>query len=243
MYRAPKSMHSPQTNTPTEPPLRSAGPLGEPIHGLRMYDPVQIGWLSAETRDDLDPEAADPFAPGADSAAARGLELRHWRQHDVAQYLRLLDDPLVWAHLPEPYPNPLGTEQARDLIAASNMHDHHDVRAVVFAGQPIGQIRLHHAPGDTAHHDAELSYWLGRSYWNRGFATALVTGAVRRIHDNAPELLRLIAKVRPDNPASRRVLEKAGFAPIAAPARGGFKNWCWFGLRRQRMTRMFAQAR
>lgn len=243
MYRVPPSIHPPQVNTPTEPPLRSAGPSGEPIHGFRMYDPVQIGWLDAGTRDDLDPEAADPFAPCADSAAARGLELRHWRQLDIVQFRRLLDDPDVWVHLPEPYPNPLCVEKARDLIAASNMHDHHDVRAVVFAGLPIGQIRLHYAPGDTARHDAELSYWLGRAHWSKGFATALVSGAVRRIHANAPGLLRLVAKVRPENLASRRVLEKAGFAPIAPPAGRGFADWCWFGLRRQRMTRIYAQAR
>jgi len=243
MYRVPQTTHTPRANTPTAPPRRSQGPSPEPILGARVFDPVQIGWLDAGTLDDIDPDAADPFALGADPLAARGLELRHWQPHDIGQYRALLDDPEVWAQLPEPYPDPLGTEIARDLITASNMLDHHEVRAVVFAGQPIGQVRLEFTPGDTVRHEAELSYWLGRAHWGQGFGTAIVAGAVRRVHVNAPGLLRLIAKVKPDNRASRRVLEKAGLTAITAPVGRGFANWNWFGLRRQRMAQVRAHAR
>jgi RimJ/RimL family protein N-acetyltransferase len=57
---------------------------------------------------------------------------------------------------------------------------------------------------------AELGYWLGVPYWNRGYATE----AVRAVIDHAFGDLEhdaLQAGARVSNPASRRVLEKCGF--------------------------------
>jgi ribosomal-protein-alanine N-acetyltransferase len=57
---------------------------------------------------------------------------------------------------------------------------------------------------------AELGYWLGQPFWGKGIATA----AVRRIVEFGFEelhLRRIFADVFASNPASRRVLEKAGF--------------------------------
>ncbi len=56
----------------------------------------------------------------------------------------------------------------------------------------------------------ELGYWLGASYWGRGFATE----AVRALIDHAFGDLQhetLQAGARVSNPASRRVLEKCAF--------------------------------
>src|SRR5438270_692390 len=56
----------------------------------------------------------------------------------------------------------------------------------------------------------ELGYWLGASYWGRGYATE----AVRALIDHAftdLEVEALQAGARVTNPASRRVLEKCGF--------------------------------
>jgi RimJ/RimL family protein N-acetyltransferase len=57
----------------------------------------------------------------------------------------------------------------------------------------------------------ELGYWLGRPYWNRGFATEAaraVLGLARMLGHR-----RLFAGHFLDNPASGRVLRKAGFRP------------------------------
>ena len=56
----------------------------------------------------------------------------------------------------------------------------------------------------------EIGYWLGEPYWGRGIATR----AVRALIDYAFahfDLMRLYATVFEWNPASARVLEKAGF--------------------------------
>jgi len=253
MYRVQNSIVVRGNNMRPAPALRSRGPVATPARGERLFDPIQIGWLASETLDDLDLDNADPLAPGADSLAARGMTLRPWRLHDAEQLRALLDDPVVWEHLPEPFPKPLCTETALQMIAMSNLLDHHQVRAVIQAGQPIGQIRLNYGPrpdtdtvtGQTSapsmHPEAEISYWLGRARWGKGLGRALVAGAVARAFANAPGLLRLIAKVRPENAASRRILEAAGFSRITPPAGRGFAAWNWFGLRRQHWATNDAQ--
>jgi RimJ/RimL family protein N-acetyltransferase len=74
---------------------------------------------------------------------------------------------------------------------------------------------------------AELGYALGRAYWGRGYAPE----AVRAMLDHARllGLRRLDAYSFVDNPASARVLEKAGFADLGVitrsyPARGGARD-------------------
>ena len=59
-------------------------------------------------------------------------------------------------------------------------------------------------------HVPETGYWIGREFWGRGFATEALEGALvwagKRWKRRA-----LVAGHFSDNPASGRVLEKAGF--------------------------------
>ncbi|MEM6906523.1 MAG: GNAT family N-acetyltransferase [Pseudomonadota bacterium] len=55
----------------------------------------------------------------------------------------------------------------------------------------------------------ELGYWVGEPFWNTGFATEAVQGVVAHLTQSG--LTGLRACVFKDNPASRSVLEKAGF--------------------------------
>lgn len=74
-------------------------------------------------------------------------------------------------------------------------------------GELAGAIGLHGL--DSAHRRAELGYWIGRPWWNRGFATeaarALIDYGFATLHLN-----RIFAQHMIRNPASGRVMEKAG---------------------------------
>ncbi|WP_020659667.1 GNAT family N-acetyltransferase [Amycolatopsis benzoatilytica] len=62
----------------------------------------------------------------------------------------------------------------------------------------------------------ELGYVLARTAWGKGLATELAR-ALRRWHEEHPEpglAAELRAYVLPGNPASSRVLEKAGFRAV-----------------------------
>ena len=59
-------------------------------------------------------------------------------------------------------------------------------------------------------HSGEIGYWLGESYWGRGIASealaAVTEWAFAELH-----VVRLHSAVYARNPASARVLEKAGY--------------------------------
>jgi ribosomal-protein-alanine N-acetyltransferase len=57
--------------------------------------------------------------------------------------------------------------------------------------------------------EVEIGYYLGRRAWGRGLATELAHALVERAFSEL-ELHRLVAVVRPENEASKRVLAKAG---------------------------------
>lgn len=60
--------------------------------------------------------------------------------------------------------------------------------------------------------EIEIGYWFGRPYWGRGFASE----SARALAEAARELGQVTAGHFVDNPASGRVLEKAGFAYTGA---------------------------
>lgn len=72
----------------------------------------------------------------------------------------------------------------------------------------IGTVGLDLEPD---HQRAELGYWIGVPYWNRGFATEAVIPVIDYgFHELG--LHRIYARVFPRNPASAKVLEKIGMA-------------------------------
>jgi RimJ/RimL family protein N-acetyltransferase len=73
-------------------------------------------------------------------------------------------------------------------------------------GALLGFAGLQHLEGGP---EVEIGYYLGRRAWGRGLATELAHVLVdRAFHDLG--LDRLVAVVRPENEASKRVLAKAG---------------------------------
>ncbi len=138
--------------------------------------------------------------------------LRAWRKTDLPQFRVLLDDPQVWRHLPEPYPDPLDDDIAQSLIELSNDSSRHDVRAIVRAGELVGQIRLEFSGRHTDRKagDAEISYWLGARHWGQGIMSEVVPLFTLRCFERHP-VQSIFARVAEDNIASSRLLEKSNY--------------------------------
>ncbi len=223
--------------------LRSAGTLTvteialcRSRHIPLAYDPVQIGWVTADCIDDIDvdhqlatpqkPETARSFQP---RSLAPTYRFRPWSLDDLPVYRTLLDDPAVWEWMYEPYPDPLDDGLAHQLIELSGSN-HHEVRAVLRDGEIVGQVRLLPA-GSTGHH-AELSYWVGRLHWGTGLGSAIVAVYGGQAFARDPDLKSIFAVVHPDNTASRRVLQKTGYVEEGRdPVRPG---WISYRLTRAR---------
>ena len=81
------------------------------------------------------------------------------------------------------------------------------VRTVLADGDVVGSAAVYGEPGER-----EVTYWIDRTYWGRGIATA----ALRELLAEVPER-PLYARAAADNEGSLRVLHKCGFRVTARP--------------------------
>ncbi len=73
-------------------------------------------------------------------------------------------------------------------------------------GSFLGSISLH--PNDSRK-QSEISYWIGKPYWNQGYATEAVAGVLSYAFNNL-KFERVYAAHFTRNIASGRVMQKAG---------------------------------
>jgi ribosomal-protein-alanine N-acetyltransferase len=138
------------------------------------------------------------------------LVLRPFLESDAAEVRRLAGDREVAANtLTVPHPYPEGAAEAWIATHAAGWAGQERVTFAITArdGETlIGAIGL-----DLAMHDrrGELGYWVGRPWWNLGYATE----AGRAMLDFGFGMLglhRIMARHFTRNPASGRVLQKLG---------------------------------
>ena len=87
---------------------------------------------------------------------------------------------------------------------------------------------------DWKNKNAEIGYWIGKRYWNKGFATEAVKLMLKFAFEKL-KLHRVYASLFEENKASRRVLEKCGFKLEGILREHRYKHGKWhnelvFGL-------------
>ena len=110
-------------------------------------------------------------------------------------------------------PHPYSIRHATDWIDEALNGKPETHFAIVVNGEVVGGIglTLHDKKREgVSRHVAELGYWIGESFWGRGIVTEAVVAFTEWGFANL-ELMRIHAAVYARNPASARVLEKAGF--------------------------------
>lgn len=135
--------------------------------------------------------------------------IRDWRREDVPALVRNANSRRVWLNLRDRFPHPYGSDDAERWIARATRTSPPTHFAIVVGGEAAGGIGLE-PQEDVFRKSAEIGFWLGEACWGRGIATE----AVRAFTDEAFgrfDLCRLYAGVFEWNPASMRVLEKAGY--------------------------------
>lgn len=151
------------------------------------------------------------------------LSLRPLDLKDSEIIRHLLADGTVAANgLGIPHPFPEGEE--RRFIQKMNDRLKDDVltwgMVVLDSGELIGMISLSVHP---QHNNGELGYWLGKAYWNKGYATEAVKCVIRFGFEQL-KLHRIFAESFRENEASRQVMEKAGMS-YEGLLREHLKHW------------------
>jgi len=136
------------------------------------------------------------------------LTLRPWSFKDVEKCLHHSNDKDFSRFLP--YSLPQKTSDTESFIADQIIQNQKDSRIYVieFEGEPVGSIRISFR---SEHKIAEIGYGIWKPWWGKGIATETVNLLLDASFQNMPQLLRVCAFAEPENLASIRVMEKAGF--------------------------------
>ena len=154
----------------------------------------------------MPPELSSLPLPRLDCGVA---VLRAWRPDDLDSLVANASDENVSRGLRDRFPYPYTGNDGRAWLARA-VDESDRSWAIEIDSLAVGGVSLH--PGSDVHrHSAELGYWVGSRFWGRGIMSTIIA----RFADDAMttfRLHRLFAAVYANNPASARVLEKAGFA-------------------------------
>ena len=135
--------------------------------------------------------------------------LRPLKYSDKEILAKLANNKKIWSNIRDMFPHPYQIEDAERFIDTIKKQDTQVTFAIEFEHQFAGLIGIT-LQQDVYRKSAEIGYWLGEKFWNRG----VVTEALVAVRDHAMQthsLTRVFAVPFERSKASCRVLEKAGF--------------------------------
>lgn len=165
--------------------------------------------------------------------------LRNWKMQDAEALVRHADNPNIARNLRNVFPNPYTRSDAEGYIQMCLTAD--ETAQISYAidvnGEAVGSIGVFFG-ADVYCKSAELGYWLSEAYWGQDIMSR-AAGQICREAFAKFDIVRIFAEPFADNTASRRVLEKAGFALEGIMKSGVFKNgelhdYCMYALVRTR---------
>lgn len=136
--------------------------------------------------------------------------LRQLRESDAQSLAINANNPGIARNLRDQFPSPYKLEDAQAFIkfTQSGQPDIH-LAIDVNGGDAVGVIGVRFR--DDVHRlTGEVGYWIGENFWGRGIVTEALDALTDHVFQSTA-LIRLDAFVYAGNPASARVLEKAGY--------------------------------
>jgi ribosomal-protein-alanine N-acetyltransferase len=137
--------------------------------------------------------------------ATTRLLLRRFERSDAEPMLPLIGDFAIadgTARIPHPYT----LADAHAFLDMLEKQPDKPIAAITLHGAIIGAVGLDLEP---AHDRGELGYWIGRPFWGQGYATEAARAMIVIGFEHL-NLNKITAHHYARNPASGRVLEKAG---------------------------------
>jgi [ribosomal protein S5]-alanine N-acetyltransferase len=128
---------------------------------------------------------------------------------DAPSLARHANNRRVWLGLRDLFPHPYIIEDAKTFLERATTDRPRTKFCIEINGAAGGGIGVR--IGEDVHRCvAGLGYWLGQEFWGHGVMTEVVPAFVDYCFDHF-SLHRIYAESYSNNPASARVLEKAGF--------------------------------
>jgi len=135
--------------------------------------------------------------------------LRPLKYDDAEQIASLANDYNIWKNVTDNFPYPYRVEHAINFIRFANEVEKGSHWAIIYKNKVTGIISL--IRGKQIYRiKAELGYWIGAKYQNKGIVTSAIKGLVKYGFEKL-NLQKIEAFVFDFNLASARVLEKNKF--------------------------------
>ena len=150
------------------------------------------------------------------------ISLRPLNEQDATVIASLANNPKIAANLRDIFPSPYTFQDAVQFISLAQHGILGFCRAICYGGQFTGVISLT-PQSDIYRHSAEIGYWLGEPFWNRGIMSAAIELICTHAF-NQLGITRIFAGVFDGNEASKAVLVKNGFMLEGKKTKGVLKN-------------------
>jgi [ribosomal protein S5]-alanine N-acetyltransferase len=150
------------------------------------------------------------------------IKLRKFNKSDCTRMAELANNENISRNLRDGFPHPYTLQHAEEFIERCMALDPPTIFAIEYKGEYVGNIGLLKG-NDVYRKSAEVGYFIGEEYWNKGIASAALQLACDYAFRNL-DVVRVHAGVYEHNLASQKVLEKCGFVKEGIFAKAVFKQ-------------------
>jgi RimJ/RimL family protein N-acetyltransferase len=152
-----------------------------------------------------------------------GFKLRSWEKGDEVSLLRNADNPNISRYLENRFPSPYTAADAAEWVKAQLLQPKPIANAALTVNNQVaGGIGIT-LQTDIYCKNARIGYWLGEGFWGKGIMTEALALFTTYIF-NEFDVERIYAGVFASNPASAKVLLKAGYQQEGIFKKALFKN-------------------
>jgi [ribosomal protein S5]-alanine N-acetyltransferase len=137
------------------------------------------------------------------------IRLRSFKKSDASRMSELASNEKISRNMSDGFHHPFTLQQAELLIQKWMQQELVTFFAIEYKGEYAGNISL--SKGTDIHRkSAEIGYFIGEPFWNKGIATTAVNLITQYGFENL-DIVRIHTGIFEYNTASQRVLEKCGF--------------------------------
>ncbi|MGM0622327.1 MAG: GNAT family N-acetyltransferase [Bacteroidota bacterium] len=148
--------------------------------------------------------------------------LREINDADLPKMANYANNLKVSINMRDAFPNPYTLDDAKIFFKMVNEQNPKTFLAIEYQGEYVGNISL--LPGsDVYRKSAEIGYFIGEPFWNKGIATKAVK-LITKFGFEKLDIVRIYTGIFEFNKASQRVLEKCGFQKEVVFKDAIFKN-------------------
>lgn len=161
--------------------------------------------------------------------------LRPLYDNDANALAELANNKKIWDNVRDFLPSPYSIDDANHFIKLTQKENPQMTFAVEYNGQFCGVIGLV-GQSDVYKRTAEIGYWIGEPYWNKGIATVSVK-LLTEYGFNELDFIRIHTGVFEYNIGSMKVLAKSGYSKDGVFKKSILKNGQIFDEHRFSITK------